>query len=202
MIEIFDELNEDIYPVENITLNKVIDHMSKEGVRYCFVRHPRKTRTIAEKEALISKRENLYFLFPEIVVVKGSVLSYHDSDHNNIYVVHFNEGESKINFRKLKKKIGIPRKRDLHFYDGDLIELIGLDSGEVSPLMPTLEKISTVTFDSDLLQKGEKNPTPVFDLALTQELSLYANVNNVYNALCAIIGDKIKVVENTSVPLV
>ena len=200
MLEIYRELSKEIYPIDNPTLGRVTDHLKDNGSAFGFVKHPEKTRTVAEKEEMIRQNPSLYSILRGIVIVKGSALTYHYPENEESHVAHFNAGQSRINMKMLKKELGIPKKRDLRFYQGDLVELIGLQSGEVSPLMPTLDKVAAVTFDSDLLDTAKMSymsaHSYVFDMAVTQEISLFANVNEVYNALLDILGEnKVKIVE-------
>ena len=199
MIGITDKITPEIYPVENPTLHRILEYLTEEGRRFSLIRHPERTRTVIEKKEMIDRRDNLYAAFRDIVIVKGSALCYHNHDGGEEYVAHFNEGETRIHTKRLKRNLGIPNKRDLRFFQGNLIELIGLDHGEVSPLMPTLDKLTSITFDQALLEMGEANHKGcyffVFDMAITQDLSLYANIKDVYNALHSIEGDKVKAVE-------
>lgn len=158
--------------------------------------HPRETVTVLEKRRLFNEYPEIYKKYGDIIIVQGSALSYQDEKGNDKLILYFHNGEERINFPELKLKLGIPKKTDLRFYQGNL-EDIGLANGEVSPLSCISEKIDGLYFDERMIKGAQENPSRIYDIALSKEKSLFVNVADVYKALIQkpTIREKMKLIE-------
>jgi hypothetical protein len=179
----------------NSTLDAVVSSLRISGKPHEIVDHPQETITVIEKRDMINKFFDKYQRYGEITIVQGSVLSYKDDSGKENLIVYFDNGEERIDFKDLKKKLGIPKKTDLKFCNGNIKKIIGLANGEVSPFMPVVDKISGIYFEENLINNARQNPNNYFDMPLSTKSSLYANVADVYDILSKQIGEKVRVLE-------
>ena len=168
----------------NSTLEDVLSRLNGKGKELDIVTHRKQTRPVEEKrKLLLAYRKTDYEPYGHVIIVQGSLLSYKDEEGIEKIILCFHNGEHRIDFRVLKNGLGIPNKRDLRFYREDIQEIIGPESGAVSPFITRTDGISGLYFDRRMVEEAQQNPTQKYDMAISTRQSLFANVADVYDAL-------------------
>lgn len=185
--------------MSNPTLEGIIDFLQANRKEHYVVEHSRPTTTVKEKRKLLLKRSKTdYESYGHVLIVQGSLLSYREVGKENL-IVCFHNGEHRIDFDVLKSDLGISKKRDLRFYKGNVSDALGLETGAVSPFMTCPENVAGIYFDKRMIDNARQNPGQNYDMAVSQQKSLFANVADVYDALQSspTTQEKTKVVKMT-----
>ena len=166
------------------------DLVEQREIRPFLVRHPHRTATCDEKREMILSNSDLYGPYGDIRVAQGALLSYKDPDGKQRLVIHMQDAHSsdgekqRINTKQLKKELGIPKKRDLRFYDGDMYLETGLAPGIVSPFVCSYKAtIDAFHFDASLFEAEERQPGVLFDVAVNYDKSLLIPPSVLYDHL-------------------
>ena len=167
---------------EQSTLDKVVSALQRNGKKHHIVDHPEDTATVDEKRGLFDDHPEIYQQYGDIAIVQGSVLTYQDGEGNDTIFLYFSNGGERIRFRDLRRSLELPKRVDITFYE-DISEIVGLTGGEISPLVPIPERIDNLHFDKGMLVEAKQNPDRLYDMALSANQSLFANVADVYGAM-------------------
>ena len=166
---------------ENETLEGVLSFLGKNQQPYKIVRHLQASRTVREKRQLIDGNPE-YAQAKSVIIVQGSVLSYEKDGVPDVFL-YFHNGEKRIDFRELKRRLGIQKKTDVTFYHGALEQLLGVPEGAVSPFIRGKERIEALCFSKELIECAKAHPEMQHDISLSTVESLVANAYQLYEAL-------------------
>ena len=179
---------------ENPVLEGVLYSLEQQKHPYKIVRHSQASRTVREKRQLIDGNP-AYEAAGKVIIVQGSVLAYKEKDGVPKVFLYFHNGAKRIDFKELKRRLGIRKKSDIVFYQGDLEQLLGVPEGAVSPFILKEQDVDAICISSELIE-GAKNSEKSYDVAISTTESLLANIYHVYHALLQNINlsDKIKII--------
>ena len=155
---------------DNQTVRDVVAYFSHMNFDISVVEHTRDTSTCAEKLNLIAECPE-YLTYGHIRIAKGSLLTW-KAEGQNKFMLHMTDSESKIDFKALKSFLGLGKKQDLHFYKGDVEEIIGLEHGGVSVLVNRNTHLDLIYFDSPLVAAEYEHSGVKWDFAFSRRHSI------------------------------
>ena len=112
-----------------------------------------------------------YEPYGDIRVARGALLTWH-AGNTQKFMLHIGDSESRIDFKGLKNHLGLSKKQDLRFFNGDVESVVGLQHGGVSVLVGDRTHLDRVYFDRSLVVGELTHPNSRWDFAFSRKDSI------------------------------
>jgi len=172
----------------NPTLTRAHDYLKEHTIPYFLRKYLHPTKTVAQKREMLATQ---FKDLGPLTVVQGSLLQYGGKQSVYFLYVH----HKRINFKNLKKELGIPKKDDVTFFSGDLEAITGSQEGEIPPFLPNLGQIAFIAFSGSLLTEAKGNPQRRYEFAISKDEGIIVNAYALFQAPQNTLGKKLKEVE-------
>ena len=157
--------------IENQTVREVLRYAQTLGTPMSVIEHPKDMVTCAEKRAVFQEYRHLYASYGDIRVARGALLSV-EAEAEPALVLHVADSEEAIDFKGLKRLLGLRKKRDIRFYQGSVEASIGLPEGGVSPFVASHAKLDCVVFAASLFASSHPQRNLRWDFAFSRRRSV------------------------------
>jgi hypothetical protein len=157
--------------IGNPIVRAVLRYAQDLGAPASVIEHPRETVTCAEKRDVFQEYRHLYESYGDIRISRGALLSVEASAGPSL-VLHVADSEEPIDFKGLKQLLGLSKKRDIRFFQGDVEASIGLPQGGVSPFVASHARLDSVVFAKSLSAADHSHRRARWDFAFNTRQSM------------------------------
>lgn len=169
--------SEIVHPTAFFVLNSFSSNREAVGLK-----HPEKTITCAEKQALFQRYAYLYSGYGEIRIARATVLLVKTGLDERI-LLYVGDSEERIVWKELRHWLNLRKRDDVRVYEGDVEKITGLPLGGISPLLKDGHQVSQILFARNLQTKEADSPGTRWDFAFSREQSILIRPTKLFSAL-------------------
>ena len=153
--------------IENQAVRDILCYAQARGTPVSVIEHPRESVTCADKRSLMLEHAHLYANYGDIRIARGALLSI-DSNSGRAPVLHLADSEDRIDFKGLRRLLGVRKKGDIRFCPGNIEASIGLPVGGVSPFVAPHARLDCLVFAGSLFGSARHQSLPRWDFAFNR----------------------------------